>query len=175
MREFKERENYVIKVDGELVKVSREVYETYHRMERRERYLVERDQDNSLILFSTLRAEDSSTDVPIKDSGVDVEEEVIQKIFLDKLPKALALLTDDEIEMIRDLYWKGMSIRELAKKTDTAKSTLLNVIFSFFINWSPLSFHAVVYSSHNIIIQTLTSCAGCALNLCFVPCFDKWV
>ena len=126
MRELKERDNYVIKVDGELVKVSREVYETYHRMERRERYLVERDQDNSLILFSTLRAEDSSTDVPIKDSGVDVEEEVIQKIFLDKLPKALALLTDDEIEMIRDLYWKGMSIRELAKKTDTAKSTLLN-------------------------------------------------
>ena len=41
MREFKERDNYVIKVDGELVKVSREVYETYHRMERRERYLVE--------------------------------------------------------------------------------------------------------------------------------------
>ena len=35
-------------------------------------------------------------------------------------------ISDDEIEMIRDLYWKGMSIRELAKKTDTAKSTLLN-------------------------------------------------
>ena len=34
MREFKERDNYVIKVDGELVKVSREVYETYHKMER---------------------------------------------------------------------------------------------------------------------------------------------
>lgn len=51
MREFKERDNYVIKVDGELVKVSREVYETYHRMERRERYLVERDQDNSLLFF----------------------------------------------------------------------------------------------------------------------------
>ena len=83
-------------------------------MERRERYLVERDQDNSLILFSTLRAEDSSTDVPIKDSGVDVEEEVIQKIFLDKLPKSLSFLYDDEIEMIRDVYRKGMSIRELA-------------------------------------------------------------
>lgn len=57
---------------------------------------------------------------------MDVEKEVIQKTFLDKLPKALALLSDDEIEMIRDLYWKGMSIRELAKKTDTAKSTLLH-------------------------------------------------
>lgn len=125
-KEFKKRDNYVIKMGKELVPVTREVYEEYHRMERRERYLVERDQDNSLIFFSTLRAEDSSTDVPIRDSGVDVEEEVIKQMFLDKLPKALALLSDDEIEMIRDLYWNDVSIRELARKTDTAKSTLLN-------------------------------------------------
>ena len=125
-REFKQRENYVIKVGTELVPVSREVYEEYHRMERRERYLVERDQDNSLILFSTLRAEDGSTDVPIKDDAVNVEEEVIKQMFLDKLPKALALLSDDEIDMIRDLYWNDMSIRDFAKKTDTAKSTILS-------------------------------------------------
>ena len=125
-KEFKKRDNYVIKMGKELVPVTREVYEEYHRMERRERYLVERDQDNSLIFFSTLRAEDSSTDVPIRDSGVDVEEEVIKQMFLDKLPKALALHSDDEIEMIRDLYWNDISIRELARKTDTAKSTLLN-------------------------------------------------
>ena len=125
-KEFKKRDNYVIKMGKELVPVTREVYEEYHRMERRERYLVERYQDNSLIFFSTLRAEDSSTDVPIRDSGVDVEEEVIKQMFLDKLPKALALLSDDEIEMIRDLYWNDISIRELARKTDTAKSTLLN-------------------------------------------------
>ena len=125
-KEFKKRDNYVIKMGKELVPVTREVYEEYHRMERRERYVVERDQDNSLIFFSTLRAEDSSTDVPIRDSGVDVEEEVIKQMFLDKLPKALALLSDDEIEMIRDLYWNDISIRELARKTDTAKSTLLN-------------------------------------------------
>lgn len=125
-KEFKKRDNYVIKMGKELVPVTREVYEEYHRMERRERYLVERDQDNSLIFFSTLRAEDSSTDVPIRDSGVDVEEEVIKQMFLDKLPKALALLSDDEIEMIRDLYWNDISIRELARKTDTAKATLLN-------------------------------------------------
>ena len=81
-KEFKKRDNYVIKMGKELVPVTREVYEEYHRMERRERYLVERDQDNSLIFFSTLRAEDSSTDVPIRDSGVDVEEEVIKQMFL---------------------------------------------------------------------------------------------
>ena len=100
-REFKQRENYVIKVGTELVPVSREVYEEYHRMERRERYLVERDQENSLILFSTLRAEDDLPDVPIKDDTVNVEEEVIKQMFLDKLPKALALLSDDEkIELL---------------------------------------------------------------------------
>ena len=125
-REFKQRENYVIKVGTELVPVSREVYEEYHRMERRERYLVERDQENSLILFSTLRAEDDLPDVPIKDDTVNVEEEVIKQMFLDKLPKALALLSDEEIDMIRDLYWNNVSIREFAKKKDTAKSTILS-------------------------------------------------
>lgn len=125
-REFKQRENYVIKVGTELVQVTREVYEEYHRMERRERYLEEIDKENSVLLFSTLRAEDSSTDVPIEDTEVNIEEEVIKQMFLDKLPKALALLSDDEIDMIRDLYWKDMSIRELAKKTETAKSTVLS-------------------------------------------------
>lgn len=125
-REFKQRENYVIKVGTELVEVTREVYEEYHRMERRERYLVEKDQANSLVLFSSLRAENSTTDIPVRDMETDVEEEVIKQMFLDKLPKALALLSDEEIELIRDLYWKDMSIRELAKKTDTAKSTVLS-------------------------------------------------
>lgn len=125
-RKFKQRENYVIKVGTELVQVTREVYEEYHRMERRERYLEERDKENSVLLFSTLRAEDSSTDVPIEDTEVNIEEEVIKQMFLDKLPKALALLSDDEIDMIRDLYWNDMSIRELAKKTETAKSTILS-------------------------------------------------
>ena len=50
-REFKQRENYVIKVGTELVQVTREVYEEYHRMERRERYLEERDKENSSFIF----------------------------------------------------------------------------------------------------------------------------
>ncbi len=57
---------------------------------------------------------------------VNIEEEVIKQMFLDKRPKALALLSDDEIDMIRNLYWNDMSIREFTKKTDTAKSTILS-------------------------------------------------
>ena len=36
------------------------------------------------------------------------------------------ILSDDEIDMIRDLYWNDMSIREFAKKKETAKSTILS-------------------------------------------------
>ena len=125
-KKFKKRDNYAIKIGTELVLVTREVYEEYHKMERRERYLVERDQDNRLIFFSTLRAEDNSMDVPLRDSSADVEEEVFKQMVLDKLTKALVVLSDEEIEMIRDLYWNDISIRELARKTNTAKSTLLN-------------------------------------------------
>lgn len=123
-KEFKERENYVIRVGKELVKVSREVYEEYHKMERHERYLEEKDRDNCLFLFSTLRAEGSDADVPIKDESVNLEEDIIKQSFLDKLPKALALLSDEEIEIIRDLYWNELTIRELAQKKYFSKSTL---------------------------------------------------
>ena len=116
----------MIKVGTELVLVSRVVYEEYHRMERRERYYIERNQENSVLLFSTLRVEDSSKYVPIEDTDVNIEEEVIKQMFLEKRPKALALLSDEEIDMIRDLYWNNVSIREFAKKKDTAKFTILS-------------------------------------------------
>lgn len=121
-REFKERENYVIKIGTELVPVTKEVYEEYHKMERHERYLEEKDRINSLFLFSTLRVEGSDADVPIKDESVNLEEDIIKQSFLAKLPKALALLSDEEIEIIRDLYWNELTIRELAEKNEMSKS-----------------------------------------------------
>lgn len=40
-KKFKKRDNYAIKIGTELVLVTREVYEEYHKMERREAHLRE--------------------------------------------------------------------------------------------------------------------------------------
>ena len=47
----KTREKYFIKVQDDLIEVSREVYITYYKMVRREKYLVERDREYGLIYY----------------------------------------------------------------------------------------------------------------------------
>ncbi len=124
-KQFSEREKYVIRVEETVVEVTREVYEEYYRMGRRERYLEERDQANDLIFFSALRDDKDSPDMPIEDEHVNVENEVIMNMFLAKLPEALASLTNEEIDLIRELYYKGTSVREYAKMNDKGKSTII--------------------------------------------------
>lgn len=124
-KQFSEREKYVIRVEETVVEVTREVYEEYYRMGRRERYLEERDQANDLIFFSALREDQDSPDMPIEDEHVNVENEVIMNMFLEKLPEALASLTNEEIDLIRELYYKGTSVREYAKRSDKGKSTII--------------------------------------------------
>ena len=44
MARKKTREKYILPVNGKLITVSREVYESFYTHERRERYLEERDR-----------------------------------------------------------------------------------------------------------------------------------
>ena len=43
------KKEYQIKILGQIVPVNKEVYLTYHRMKRREKYLEERDAVNVLL------------------------------------------------------------------------------------------------------------------------------
>lgn len=61
----------------------------------------------------------------IKDESVNVENEVIMNMFLERLPEALASLTNEEIDLIRELYYKGTSVREYAKRSDKGKSAII--------------------------------------------------
>ena len=49
-----EKKEYRIKVQGQLVPVSEEVYFTYYRMKRRETYLEERDTANGVFYYSAM-------------------------------------------------------------------------------------------------------------------------
>mgnify|MGYP000260390419 CR=1 FL=1 len=56
-----EKKEYRIKVQGQLVPVSEEVYLTYHRMKRRETYLEERDTTNGVFYYSALDTEGTNS------------------------------------------------------------------------------------------------------------------
>ena len=99
-----EKENYVIRVEGNVVEVSPEVYYAYFHMERQERGQEEKKQRNAVVSYDAL------------DSDETVGLETINTLDLDSemLITMLGAFAQAESEsMSRNIAWgKRQAIRE---------------------------------------------------------------
>ena len=92
-----EEKKYYIKLQGELIEVSKEVYLAYYRMERSARVVVEKDQRNGTVLFSDLDTQEFLTAEMFQDQdAVPVEEIVIGSVMKEKLRQCLQTLPQQE-------------------------------------------------------------------------------
>ena len=120
-----EEKKHYIKVQGEMVEVSEEVYLTYYRMERKARVVVEKDQLNGTVLFSELDAQEFLTAETLQDPhAVSVEAIVIGNLMNEKLRICLRQLSDDESSLIRRRYWDQVSQSELASELQTSQQVI---------------------------------------------------
>ncbi|HBR01224.1 MAG TPA: sigma-70 family RNA polymerase sigma factor, partial [Ruminiclostridium sp.] len=116
---------YRIKVQGQLVPVSEEVYLTYHRMKRRETYLEERDTTNGVFYYSALDTEGTNGEDVIPDLvSPRVEDAAVDKLLAEKLHQCLSQLTRDEQELIFTLFFQNKSERQLAAETGIPQKTI---------------------------------------------------
>ena len=77
-----EKKEYRIKVQGQLVPVSEEVYLTYYRMKRRELRLEEKDAAHGVFYYSALDTEETNGEDAIPDLlSPRVEETVVDKLM----------------------------------------------------------------------------------------------
>lgn len=112
-----ENKKYIIMVNGRQAEVSREVYAEYHRMDRRERYLEERDLAHGKTLYSNLDTVELLGEEMIPDSSaVDPADIAIAHILHEKLHQCLKLLPESDRQLIDALYFQNKSERECAKK-----------------------------------------------------------
>ena len=51
---MEDKERYFIPIEGKLIEVEKNVYVAYYKMDRRERYLEERDKDNGVVSYNTI-------------------------------------------------------------------------------------------------------------------------
>ncbi|ACL20463.1 RNA polymerase, sigma-24 subunit, ECF subfamily [Desulfitobacterium hafniense DCB-2] len=120
-----EKKEYRIKVQGQLVPVSEEVYLTYHRMKRREIYLEERDTTNGVFYYSALDTEGTNGEDVIPDLvSPRVEDAAVDKLLAEKLHRCLAQLTKEEQELIFTLFFQNKSERQLAAETGIPQKTI---------------------------------------------------
>ncbi len=81
-----ENKKHMIMVSGKLVEVSREVYCEYYRMDRRDRYLEERDQAHGKTLYSNLDTVEMLGKEMIPDqNAASTEDAAIAHILCKKL------------------------------------------------------------------------------------------
>ena len=119
-------DQHYIRVHGELVEVSDEVYLTYYRMERRARYLDEKDSQHGKVLFSALDIENMPGEdaLPGLTAERSVEDSTIAAILKDRLYRSLEQLTAPEQELIRALYFEGLTERQFSVRTGVPQRTV---------------------------------------------------
>jgi RNA polymerase sigma factor (sigma-70 family) len=124
-RQRESKKKYQIKVQGQLVPVSEEVYFTYHRMKRRETYLEERDTSNGVFYYSAMDTGETTGEDGIPDLiSSRVEDVVMDKLITEKLHQCLDQLTDAEQELIHALFFRGISERQWATETGLHNMTI---------------------------------------------------
>lgn len=117
-----ERKEYRIKVQGVLVEVTKEVYLAYYSVERHTRTLDEKDVRNGKVLYSELDTEETLGEEMSPDFGAArVEDVAIGNILCEKLHQCLTLLSEQEQELIRALYYEGLTEREYAQRIDISQ------------------------------------------------------
>lgn len=116
-----------IKVGNERVPVSKEVHQAHYQMKRRMQYL-ERDvkvgksvEDPETGEITFLPSKEDSIE-RLMDQGVDfADEQTVEDIVVDKamlllLQEAMAELDREELHLIESLYYKNLTVREVAKQ-----------------------------------------------------------
>ena len=104
-----------IPLHGMLMEVTPEQYIDFYRTRNRQRYLDKRSAEKGDISIDMLTTPEFNGE-NILVSEEDVAEQVINQMMLDKLRDSLGLLTADESELIRDVFYDGITERDLAKK-----------------------------------------------------------
>ena len=115
---------YVIRIAGELIDVSEEIYREYYSAARRERTQAELDQRNRLVHYDAWDTEKSVGAEAIASKDKQPEEIVAAEIDANKLKRCVARLSEEERELIHALFYSGKSLSGLSRELGIPRKTL---------------------------------------------------
>lgn len=114
-------DKFFIPLHGMLMEVTEETYRDFYKAGRRQKYIDERSAENGDFSYDMLTTDDFNGVDILVDESESLDEQIIQKIMLDKLKHALLLLSVDEQELIREIFVEELSERTLAEKYNVSQ------------------------------------------------------
>jgi RNA polymerase sigma factor (sigma-70 family) len=106
--------NYVIRVENKLVSVDKDIYLYYYKAKRQEKYYEEKDLAHGVVSYDAMDTNEIIGEEMIPDTSESVEDVIITKLIIEKLYKCLEMLTVDELWLIKNLFYKEMTERQIA-------------------------------------------------------------
>ena len=106
-----EKEKYIIYIHGELVEVSPDIYQLYFRIDRQERTLEEKVQRHE-VSYDALDTDETVGVEAFPNDRPSPEEQAITQEIYGKLHRAIDALAKAERELIKALYFEGMTEQE---------------------------------------------------------------
>lgn len=112
-----DKEKYMIKIQGDLIEVTEDVYYAYFRMERQERWQEEKKQDHDVVSYDALDNGETVGAEAIQDmNSPGMEELVIANELKERLHNIVAALPKPERELIQAIYFEDIPVSDYAKR-----------------------------------------------------------
>ena len=115
---------YYWKMDGNLYEVTKEQYQKLKKEFDHHKRLEKAEKEAVILSFDALSEIGESADKFIADPNINVEEDVIHKIMIEKLRLALDKLSAEELMLIDMVYTQMKSEREISKLTGIPQRTV---------------------------------------------------
>ena len=115
---------YVITVDGVDVEVPIEVYQAYAQADRKERYGYERE-DGLLLSLDRLTEDGMHLSYLTGQHVESAEDTAIRDLMIKQVMDAVLLLSEEERELIDQLFFQDTSARELARTIGVYHRTII--------------------------------------------------
>lgn len=113
-----DKEKYMIKIEGKLIEVSHDVYYAYFRMERQERGQEEKKQRNAVVSYDALDTEETTGAEAMPDLIIpSLEQQIMTREIHDALNRAVDALPKAERELIKAIYFDGLTEQQYATAT----------------------------------------------------------
>ena len=120
-----DKEKYMIKIQGNLIEVSEDVYYAYFRMERQERWQEEKKVEHNVLSYDALDDPETLGIDNIMDVTAPTLEEVAEAHELrDRVRHAVALLPRAERDIIRAIYYEELTERDVAESEGVSQNKI---------------------------------------------------
>lgn len=121
------RNKFYIKIKGQLVEVTKDVYLAYYRGKRVEKTQLEKIHRNHVLSYDTFDTGSVlGAEMLIDTASAEPEDIVISRIMAEKLHDGISTLLEEEQQLIFAIFFDGLSEREAAQKLGIPLMTLHN-------------------------------------------------